>query len=53
MTDRRSFFRDREVIGDLCLKKDRKVIEITKFNDRDHVISTLNKTEHNSVQNRW
>ena len=29
------FFHDREVIADLCLKKDRKVIAIAKIDDRD------------------
>ena len=56
MTDRRSFFRDREVIGDLCLKKrsqgdcDR---EIWWSLSGDRAVFSLNKTENNSVQNHW
>ena len=48
--DWRSFFRDREVIADLFLKKnDRKVIAIAII--EDCAIFSLNKTENNTVQN--
>ena len=39
MIDRRSFFRDREVIADLNSKNDRKVMAIAKSEDRDLAIA--------------
>ena len=52
--DRRSLFRDREVIADLCLIKrshgdrDREIWGSRSF---DRAIVSLNKTEHISVNN--
>ena len=39
MTNRQFFYRDREVITNLCLKNDCKVITIAIFEDRDLAIA--------------